>query len=98
MSLAAQSYASQGTEQARAARWSYSDSTKDELPPTNYTFLGFMDVPAKGDPIILTNYVTVSNYSANPPLRLIRTDCQWTFPLTGKLQTNTVILIRAADQ
>jgi Tfp pilus assembly protein PilV len=98
MSLAAQSYASQGTEQARAARWSYSDSTKDELPPTNYTFTGFMDVPAKGDQIILTNYVTVSNYSANPPLRLIRTDCQWTFPLTGKLQTNTVILIRAADQ
>ena len=106
MSLAAQSYASQGTEQARAARWSYSDSTKDELPPTNYTFLGFMDVPAKGNsldtngnPIYnLTNYVTVSNYCAIPPLRLIRTDCQWTFPLTGKLQTNTVILIRAADQ
>ena len=98
MSLAAQSYASQGTEQARAAHWSYSDSTIDDLPPTNYTFLGFMDVPAKGDPIILTNYVTITNYCANPPLRLIRTDCQWTFPLTGKLQTNTVILIRAADQ
>lgn len=98
MSLAAQSYASQGTEQARAAHWSYSVSAIDDLPPTNYTFLGFMDVPAKGDPIILTNIVTISRYSANPPLRLIRTDCQWTFPLTGQLFTNTVILIRAADQ
>ena len=107
MSLAAQSYASQGTEQARAAHWSCSDSTIDDLPPTNYTFLGFMDVPAKGNLLDasnnliynLTNIVTVSNYgSGNPPLRLIRTDCHWTFPLTGKLFTNTVILIRAADQ
>ena len=108
MSLAAQSYASQGTEQARAAHWSYSDSTIDDLPPTNYPpILGIMDVPAKGNlldtngnPIYnLTNIVTVSKYgSGNPPLRLIRTDCHWTFPLTGQLFTNTVILIRAADQ
>ena len=108
MSLAAQSYASQGTEQARAAHWSCSVSAIDELPPTNYPpILGFMDVPAKGNLLDantnqiynLTNIVTVSKYgSGNPPLRLIRTDCHWTFPLTGQLFTNTVILIRAADQ
>jgi type II secretory pathway pseudopilin PulG len=107
MSLAAQSYASQGTEQARAAHWSLT-TTNDELPPTNYPpILGFMDVPAKGNlldtkgnPIYnLTNIVTVSNYgSGSPPLRLIWTDCHWTFPLTGQMFTNTVILIRAADQ
>jgi prepilin-type N-terminal cleavage/methylation domain-containing protein len=104
MSLAAQSYASQGTEQARAAHWSYSDSAIDELPPTNYSFVGIMDIPIKGNPtntgfaFWVTNYVTVTNYSANPPLRLIRTDCRWIFSLTGQPQTNTVILIRAPDQ
>ena len=105
MSLAAQSYASQGTEQARAAHWSLSSAAIDDLPPTNYTFVDVMDIPIKGDPTTdtnfsfwVTNYVTVTNYSANPPLRLIRTDCCWIFPLTGKLQTNTVILVRASDQ
>ena len=106
MSLAAQSYASQGTEQARAAHWSLCSSPAiDELPPTNYPpIVGIMDVPIKGNPantdlaFWVTNYVTVSNYSANPPLRLIRTDCCWIFPLTGQPQTNTVILIRATDQ
>ena len=105
MSLAAQSYASQGSEQARAADWApRSYPVKDELPPTNYTFVDFMDVPIKGNPtntdfsFWVTNFVTVSNYSVNPPLRIIRTDCRWTFPLTGAMQTNTVILIRAGDQ
>ena len=106
MSLAAQSYASQGTEQARAAHWSsYSSPAIDDLPPTNYPpIVGIMDVPIKGNPantdfaFWVTNYVTVSNYSANPPLRLIRTDCRWIFPLTGQPQTNSIILIRAPDQ
>jgi len=104
MSLAAQSYASQGTEQARAADWSsHSSSVMDEMPPTNYTFVDIMDIPTKGNPtntdfcFWVTNYVTVSNYSVNPPLRLIRTDCCWIFPLTGQPQTNTVILVRASD-
>ena len=105
MSLAAQSYASQGAEQARAADWGpRSYPVKDELPQTNYTFVDFMDVPIKGNPtntdfsFWVTNFVTVTNYSVNPPLRLIRSDCHWIFPLTGQLQTNTVILIRAGDQ
>jgi Tfp pilus assembly protein PilV len=114
MSLAAQSYASQGAEQARAAKWSPQDNysgptgfgTADEWPAgTTVITNGIMDVPIKGSPtnsdfaFWVTNKVTVTQYgSGNPPLRQIWSDCYWTFPLTGAAQTNTVILIRGADQ
>jgi type II secretory pathway pseudopilin PulG len=112
MSLAAQSYASEGAEQARAADWRPRDypvtngyGTMDEL--TNGTVLvtsDIMDVPIKGSPtnsdfsFWVTNYISVTNYSINPPIRKIRSDCKWTFPLTGQVQSNTVILLRAGDQ
>jgi hypothetical protein len=63
-----------------------------------------MDVPIKGSPtnsdfaFWVTNYVSVTNYSVNPAIRKIRSDCKWTFPLTGQVQSNTVILLRAGDQ
>ena len=111
MSLAAQSFASQGAEQARAALWSPHDvytngvQDADQWPSgTNKSFVSFMDIPTKGDPAAtnfqfwVTNWVTVTNISFNPPLRMIRSDCTWTFPMNGKLCTNTVILIRASDQ
>jgi len=111
MSLAAQSYASQGAEQARAADWRPRDwpptngpGTMDELPPTNYTKVDILDIPIRGDPsssdfsFWVTNNITVTKYSDNPPLRQIRSDCCWFFPLTGQLQTNTVILMRGPDQ
>jgi len=115
MSLAAQSYASQGAEQARAADWRPKDpssvtnrpNSKDELCPTNYVLCGtnyIMDIPIKGDPsasdfaFFVTNYVSVTDASTNPPLRQIRSDVVWTFPLTRQMYTNTVILQRAPDQ
>jgi type II secretory pathway pseudopilin PulG len=114
ISLAAQSYASQGAEQARAADWrprDYPASTgfgsMDELPPTNYINCGpnyILDIPIKGDPsasdfaFFVTNYVSVTTVSINPPLRQIRSDAVWTFYLTGQKYTNTVILLRAPDQ
>jgi len=111
MSFAAQSYSSQGAEQARAADWRPRDwpptngpGTMDELPPTNYTTVDIMDIPAKGQPgssnsmFWVTNYISVTNVSDNPALRQIRSDCVWTFPVTGKRYTNTVILLRAPDQ
>jgi len=111
MSLAAQSYASQGAEQARAADWRPRDwpqasgfGTMDELPPTNYIFPGIMDVPIKGSPtntdfaFFITNYIYITKYSDNPPVRQIRSDCIWKFPLTSTIYTNTVILLRGADQ
>ena len=105
MSLAAQSYASQGAEQARAANWSpRAYPVIDQTGVTNYSFWDVMDVPCRGNPasndfnFYTTNYITITNYSANPPVRLIRSDCKWTFPLTGKVYSNTVILLRAGDQ
>jgi len=111
MSLAAQSLATQGAEQARAADWRPRDwpvssgpGTMDELPPTNYANLDYLDIPAKGKPgsadsaFWVTNYVNVTTVSANPPLRQIRSDCVWTYPITGRRFTNSVILLRAPDQ
>lgn len=108
MSQAAQSMAQQGMEQARAAQWNSQmwpptngPGTGDELPPTNYSLSGSnyaMDVPATGAPFYATNTITITNVQANPPLRMIRSDCVWTFPRTGSVFTNTVVTYRAPDQ
>lgn len=116
LSFAAQSFASQGTERARAANWRPRDyppatgpGTMDELPASTagqpvITNVDYFDVPTKGDPseadfdMWVTNYVWISNVSTNPPLRLIRSDSIWKFPLTGEIYTNTIILLRAPDQ
>jgi len=73
MSLAAQSYASQGAEQARAANYRPRDmstnitglGTADELPPTNYMLCGtnyILDVPIKGNPASSDFAYFVTNY------------------------------------
>lgn len=112
MSLAAQSYAMQGAEQSRAADWNprgyppaSGPNTTDEQPPTNLPpQVGIFDVPIKGDPaatdfaFFVTNYVTITNLSVNPPLRMIRADAVWRFYLNGLTYTNTAILYRAPDQ
>jgi type II secretory pathway pseudopilin PulG len=114
LSLAAQSYATQGAESARAAAWrprdfpqTYGPGGSDELPPTNIVFCGInyiLDVPIKGSPassdfaFFVTNYVSVANVSSNPPLRQIRSDAVWKFFLTGQTYTNTQVLLRAPDQ
>lgn len=114
-SLAAQSYAIQGAEQAHAANWnphgypmtSNFPGAFDELPPTNEIFSGtnyYLDVPSKGAPastnyvFYVTNYVSITTVSTNPPLRQIRSDAVWRFYLTGKIYTNTSILLRTSDQ
>jgi Tfp pilus assembly protein PilV len=103
-SLAAQSLAFQGAEQARAAKWdpqAWPQGTglgsSDELGVTNYAQTGTLDIPANGQPLIVTNFVSVTTVSANPPLRQIRSDCVWRFMNRG-LFTNTVITLRAPDQ
>jgi type II secretory pathway pseudopilin PulG len=112
MSLAAQSLASQRAEQARAADWRPRDwpilsgpGTMDELTNgTVYSRVDFMDIPSKGKPnsanfqFWVTNWVSVTSVSINPPLRQIRSDAVWTFPMNGDLCTNTIILLRASDQ
>lgn len=112
MSLAAQSQALKGAEQARAADWRPRDwpvqsgpYTMDELTNgTVITNIDYMDIPTKGVPTSanyncwVTNYVSIRNVTLNPPLRQIRSDAIWAFPMTGRLCTNTVILLRASDQ
>ena len=101
MSLAAQSLASQDTEQARTATWQTSTATNiDQLPASTniYTDTNYIEVPSTGQQMIVTNYTTVTAISTNPPLREIRTDCKWQFPLTRTWFTNTVITERAQIQ
>jgi type II secretory pathway pseudopilin PulG len=115
MSLAAQSLAAQGMEQARCAQWNseiypvpVTAGTGDELYVTNqigatycYTNTGTnyaMDVPATGAPFYATNVITITTISYPPPLRMIRSDCIWTFPRSGKVFTNTMVTYRAPDQ
>ena len=111
MSLAAQSSASEGAEQARAAKWSPREvltngvQLLDQMPVSNYPpNVDFLDIPTKGDPAStnfqfwVTNYVKITTISVNPPLRQIRSDSVWTYPMNGKKCTNTMILIRTGDQ
>jgi len=111
MSLAAQSWASQGLEEIKSAQWdskmaviAWGPGTGDEAGFsvaqgfTNYTFTNTMDVPTTGAPIPITNFVLVTNISVSPPIRMIRSDCVWVFPLDGTLCTNTVVSYRAPDQ
>jgi prepilin-type N-terminal cleavage/methylation domain-containing protein len=109
MSLGAQSYASQGVEQARAAKWdteANGEVTAQQMPyPTNYTLIDTNDVPQSGAPLYLTNYMTiyyVPGYSVTngtgPYLLQILSQVAWRFPLTGKMFTNTIVTFRAPDQ
>lgn len=67
---------------------------------TNY----ILDIPIKGNPasndfaFFVTNYVTVTEPSINPPLQEIYSVAYWIFPLTGQLCSNIVVLQRAPDQ
>jgi type II secretory pathway pseudopilin PulG len=83
--------------------------TMDELPPSDdggpvFTNIDYFDIPTKGSPTAsdfdswVTNYVWVTTVSANPSLRLIRSDAVWRFPPTGQAYTNTITLLRAPDQ
>ncbi len=99
MSLAAQSYALQGLEQVRSAKWDlWAVPIVDVMPaPTNFTESDIMDVPVSGAPFYVTNYIKLLQTSTTPELREVWSQCVWTFPRTGKIFTNTVITYRAPD-
>jgi type II secretory pathway pseudopilin PulG len=110
LSLAAQTYAAQGAERARAAQWNSQlwpvtngPGTGDELAPLGSSTPVFIEVdtnqiPATGGALPVTNYIYLTTASTNPPLRQIRSDAVWTFPLTQRVFTNTVVTLRAPDQ
>jgi hypothetical protein len=102
--LAAQSVASQGVEQARSAKWDpqawpqlVGPGCPDELGITNYMQTAILDIPYRGNPFIVTNYVQITTVSTNPSIRQIRSDCVWNFAKRGMF-TNSIITLRAADQ
>jgi len=102
-SLAAQSLAMQGVEQARAAKWDpQAWPPIDELGTTNFIQVEQLDVPKKGPPVLATNFVSVTLVSADPPLKELRSDCVWVLrkSSSGRIGpfTNTAITLRAADQ
>ena len=99
MSLAAQSYALQGLEQVRSAKWDlWANPIVDVIPaPTNFIQSDIMDVPVTGAPFYVTNYISLTQISTSPQLREVWSQCVWVFPLTGKTFTNTVITYRAPD-
>ena len=101
-SLAAQSLAMQGIEQARSAKWDPKAwPAVDELGVTNYSQVDTLDVPRSGQSILATNYISVTFVSQDPPLRQLRADCVWSL-VNGKRSrgpfTNTAITLRTADQ
>ena len=101
-SLAAQSLAMQGMEQARAAKWDPKAwPAVDDLGVTNYTEIDTLDVPVSGNAVYATNYISISQVSADPPVRQLRADCVWNF-ISGKRSrgpfTNTAVTLRTADQ
>jgi prepilin-type N-terminal cleavage/methylation domain-containing protein len=97
-SLAAHSVAMQSLEQSRAAKWDpQAWPVVDEQGLTNFIQIEPLDVPVAGTPIFATNFVQITQVSANPPLRQIRADCVWPFVTRGTF-TNTVITLRAPDQ
>jgi len=101
-SLAAQSLAMQGVEQARAAKWDPKAwPAVDELGVTNYTQVDTLDVPRSGHPILATNYISVTSVSQDPPLRQLRADCVWSLVNGSRSRgpfTNTAVTLRTADQ
>ncbi|MEK7707966.1 MAG: prepilin-type N-terminal cleavage/methylation domain-containing protein [Verrucomicrobiota bacterium] len=102
-SLAAQSLAMQGVEQARAAKWDpQAWPVVDDLGVTNFIQVEPLDVPVVGQPILATNYVSVTTVSLDPPLRQLRADCVWALksrPIgSAGPFTNTAVTLRAADQ
>ena len=101
-SLAAQSLAMQGVEQARAAKWDPKAwPAVDELGVTNITEVDVLDVPVSGQPVQATNYISVTTVSQDPPLRQLRADCVWSL-YNGRRSrgpfTNSVVTLRTADQ
>ena len=103
-SLAAQSLAMQGVEQARSAKWDpHAWPPIDEIGVTNYATVEELDVPVAGGRLVVaTNYFSIVQFSSNPPLRQIKTDCVWVLAYRGaKIRgpfTNTAVTLRAADQ
>jgi hypothetical protein len=99
-SLAAQSLAVMRLEQTRAAKWDrLAYPPIDQVQGLNAsTSIEVLDLPIMGNNIAYaTNFTTVTSISTNPPLKMVRVDCVWSFGTRGTF-TNSVLTYRAPDQ
>jgi prepilin-type N-terminal cleavage/methylation domain-containing protein len=95
-SLNAHAIAMQVIERTRSAQWDPKASTPIDLLTTNQFPQEriMMDLPILGtNAVYATNFITISTISTNPPVKMIKVDCIWTF-LNGRLYTNTVVTYR----
>ena len=97
--LAAQFQALERLEQVRAAKWDPNASPAvDEMVSTNFPVLVKpLEIPRKNIQIFATNITTISVISANPPLRMMRVDCVWSW-MGKKRYTSSVMTYRGPDQ
>ena len=99
-SAAAQSLAMQRVEQTRAAKWdSLAYPTVDEVASDNFPVtIQALDIPmASTNAVYATNKTTIQTVSDDPPLKMVRVDCSWSFMSRGPF-TNTITVYRAPDQ
>ena len=102
-SLAAQSLALQGMEQARAAKWDpLAWPVVDDLQDTNFVQINTLDIAASRQIVYATNFISVTTIPGPVPMRQIRADCVWSLagggPVSGGPFTNTAVTLRAPDQ
>ena len=98
-SLAAQSLAIQGVEQARACKWdSESLPLVDELVAGNFPPLtNVLDIPINGTNVTWApHFTTITTVSTNPPLKCVQVNTVWKF-LNNRLFTNSAWTYRGTD-
>jgi prepilin-type N-terminal cleavage/methylation domain-containing protein len=98
--LSAEMMAVSGMERCRAAKFDPRGTTPvDLLWGTNFPQrVDILDVGTSvGIAAYGTNVTTITQLATNPPLKMIRVDCTWSFPRRGTF-TNTVITYRTANQ
>lgn len=99
-SQAANSMALQRLEQVRSAHWdTLAYPAVDEVVSANFpVVVQPLDLPTSGTNAVYgTNVITISTVSANPPIKLVRSQCTWQFPGRGVF-TNTITIYRTPDQ
>lgn len=95
--FAAQSLAAERFEQTRGCRWDRDAGTNNLVSANFPPQVLPLDLPVNNQAIFGTNYTVITDLSVNPPIKMVRVDCIWTFPRSGKNHTNSVVSYRAPD-
>lgn len=99
ISAAANQHAMQRVEQTKAAKWDPAAATPiDELNSANFpSVVQALNIPRQGTNLVYgTNVTTITTLSANPPLRMVKSETTWKF-LSRGIYTNTIITYRSPD-